>query len=117
MGDDEVGEFALFFDGAGVASPHDFLHGSVIIRAGNRLDIVFAIVLFAGFAFLEDHAGSHGIRARDVRVVEAFNAQRHPFKAEGILDFFHQADAFLFRVKFLGLFEAVELVLFYVEDG
>ena len=34
----------------------------------------------------------------------------------GLLYFFHQPYAFLFRIEFLGLFEPVQFVLFYVED-
>ena len=34
----------------------------------------------------------------------------------GLLYFFHQPYAFLFRIEFLGLFEPGQFVLFYVED-
>ena len=73
----EVGQFALLFQNTAVAAAYHLLHGGIIVRSHHRFDKVFPVVFFAGFGFLEHHAGSHCIRALNVGVIKTLNVVRH----------------------------------------
>ncbi len=117
IGDDEVGQGQAFLCQTGVAAAYHLFHGGVVVGSGDGSDVIFPVFLFAGFQLLKDHTGGYGIFALDVGVVEQFDAVGQFFQAQIALDFAHQTHGLLFGIQFLGLFQAVEFVLFYVQPG
>ena len=86
---------------------HHLAHGGIVVGANDGLDVVFAILLLAGFAHAEDDTGRHGIGARDVRVVEALDVCGQFVQFQMFLYLLEQARVFLLGIELLGLFQAV----------
>ena len=76
VGDDQIGEFFAFFGQSRVAALDNFAHGGIIVRSHHGFNMEFAVEFLGRLEFLEDHAGGHGVFARDVGVVEEFDAHR-----------------------------------------
>ena len=115
VGYDEVGQgLALVFETC-VATAHHLLHRGVVVGPAAAVEHVFAVEAFLRFQPLEDDAGCHGVGSCGVRIVEKFDAQGQMLQPEVVLQLLHQPRLLLFGIEFLGLLEAVELVLLHVE--
>ena len=116
VGNDEVGEGSALGNHTRVAAIHHLAHRGIVVGAHDGLDIILAILLLAGLAHSEDDAGGHGIGARDVGVVKTLDVNGHFVELEVLLYLLEQACALLLGVELVGLLQAVELVLLYVEQ-
>ena len=89
VGDDQIGErFPLF--GQSRIAPFDyFAHGGVVVRPYHGFNMELPVEFFGGFELLENHTGRHGIFARDVGVIEEFDAHRQGGQPQLRLYFLH----------------------------
>ena len=83
--DDKIGEGRAFFFHARIATAYNLLHGGVVVRACDRLDVVFAIVLTRRLhAFIHDTT-RYGVRTGDVGVIKTFDLIRQFVKVQLVL--------------------------------
>ncbi len=104
---DQVGQFGPFVEQTAVAAPHDFAHRREVVGPHHRLDIEVAILLARGLAVAEHDARRHGVRALEVRVVEALDVTRLPVEAQFAAHGLHQPLGVAFGIAD---FEVAELL-------
>ena len=80
--DHELGEGAVFFVQAGIATADYLLHRAEVIIAFEGLDLEATVAGLVCLAVDEAHHRRHGERARDVRDVEALRRGGRTFEAE-----------------------------------
>ncbi len=82
---DQLRQRLTFLQQAAIASVYDLLHGSKIIGAFHRLHIIVAVIFFAGFAVLENDAGTDRVAALDIGVIETLEVYGQHTHAQVLL--------------------------------